>query len=312
MAAIGRLLALAAASVALLAAPSAAGAATVTNGGFETGTVAGWQTQITGGGDWYAYSGTTSPLSAFTIAAPPQGSFAAVTDQSGGGSRFLYQNVALEPGLAQNLSLDVYYNSQAPIAHPSPDSLDSSGAANQQYRVDVMKPTAPLTSLNPADILLTVFRTATGDPQVLAPTIKTADLSPFAGQTVRLRFVEVDNQFYFNASTDAVSITPSNAFTIGAVQRNKKKGTATLNLTLANPGELTGSGNGVKASSAAQAEISKSVGAGPAKLLIKAKGKKKKKLNQKGKVKLSVAVTYTPNGGSAKTQSVTVKLKKKL
>ena len=35
----------------------------------------------------------------------------------------------------------------------------------------------------------------------------TADLTPFAGQTVRLRFAEVDGAGFFNASTDAVSIT---------------------------------------------------------------------------------------------------------
>lgn len=103
----------------------------------------------------------------------------------------------------------------------------------------------------------------------------------------------------------------SNAFTLGATTRNKKKGTATLNLTLPNPGELTASGNGVKASSAG-ATISKSVTEGAAQLLIKATGKKKKKLNQNGKVKLNVAVTYTPTGGDPSTQSIKVKLKKNL
>jgi hypothetical protein len=34
----------------------------------------------------------------------------------------------------------------------------------------------------------------------------TADLTPLAGQTIRLRFAEVDGSGYFNASTDAVSI----------------------------------------------------------------------------------------------------------
>ena len=107
------------------------------------------------------------------------------------------------------------------------------------------------------------------------------------------------------------TIEPTNTFTLGAVTRNKKKGTATLNLTLPNPGELTASGDGVKAASAGGAVISKSVGAGPAQLLIKAKGKKKKKLSTTGKVKLNVTVTYTPTGGDSSTQSVTVKLKKK-
>jgi hypothetical protein len=105
---------------------------------------------------------------------------------------------------------------------------------------------------------------------------------------------------------------PPNAFTLGAITRNKKKGTATITVTVPNPGELTGSGNGVKASSAGRAVISKSVGAGQAKLTIKAVGNKKRKLNETGKVKLNVAITYTPTGGSAKSQSVKVKLKKRL
>ena len=195
MAAIGRVLALAAASVALLAVPSAATAAAVANGDFETGTISGFHPPI-------------NPL--FIIAAPPQGSYAAVTDQSDGGTRILYQDVALVPG-NHTLSLYVYYSSQAAIAHPSPDSLSSSDTPNQQYRIDVMKPSAPLTSIDPADILLAVFRTATGDPPVLLPTMKTADLTPFAGQTVRLRFAEVANQGFFNASTDAVSIASTAA-----------------------------------------------------------------------------------------------------
>jgi hypothetical protein len=104
----------------------------------------------------------------------------------------------------------------------------------------------------------------------------------------------------------------SSGFTIDAITRNKKKGTATITVSAQFPGELIATGKGVKASSAGLAVTSKSVGAGQSQLLIKAKKKKKKKLNQKGKVKLNVVVTYTPTGGSAKTQSAKVKLKKKL
>ena len=200
-----RWIALIAVSMAVLAAPAAAHAAIVTNGDFETGSLSGWQTQNTGSG-WFAYSGTASPTNALPIAAPPQGSFAAVTDQVRQGTRILYQDVALEPGQTHTLSLYVYYKSNSPIAHPATDSLDYFVVPNQQYRIDVMKPSAPLTSINPADILLPIFRTATGDPTTLAPTMMTADLTPFAGQTVRLRFAEVDGAGYFNASTDAVSI----------------------------------------------------------------------------------------------------------
>jgi hypothetical protein len=102
------------------------------------------------------------------------------------------------------------------------------------------------------------------------------------------------------------------SFTVDGVTRNKKKGTATIKVTLPNSGELVGSGKGVKASSAGQAAISKAVGVGTAQLVVKAKGKKRRKLNEKGKVKLNVALSFTPAGGSPQTQSLKVKLKKKL
>jgi hypothetical protein len=105
---------------------------------------------------------------------------------------------------------------------------------------------------------------------------------------------------------------PSNAFTFGELKRNKKNGTATLTVSVPNPGDLTGSGSGARVASAKRVMLSKSVGAGAAELLIKAKGKKRRKLNRTGKVRLNVAVTYTPAGGQPNTQSLQVKLKKKL
>ena len=115
----------------------------------------------------------------------------------------------------------------------------------------------------------------------------------------------------FRLNISAV-VAPSNSFTLGTVRRNKKRGTATLELSLPNPGELTASGNGVNAASAGRAFRSKSVGAGPAQLVIRAKGKKKQKLNRTGKVKLTPSITFTPTGGEASTRSMSVKLKKKL
>jgi len=121
-----------------------------------------------------------------------------------------------------------------------------------------------------------------------------------------------DNVFTNHEVAFDAFVRPSNDFSVDGIRRHKKKGTATLNLTLPNPGELSGSGDGAKVASAAGAVISKAVGATPAQLLIKANGKKKKKLNETGKVKLNVKVTYTPTGGDPSSQSVKVKLKKKL
>ncbi len=101
-------------------------------------------------------------------------------------------------------------------------------------------------------------------------------------------------------------VEPTNTFTLGAITRNKKKGTATLMANVPNPGELALSGNGVKSAGGA-------VNApGAAELMIRAKGKKKRKLNETGKVKLKPKVTYTPTGGDPSTQSIKVKLTKKL
>jgi hypothetical protein len=107
---------------------------------------------------------------------------------------------------------------------------------------------------------------------------------------------------------------PSNAFGLGEVKRNKKKGTATLTVDVPNPGELALSGKGVKTQRAGSGAVaSKAVtAAGTVKLLIKAKGKKKRKLNTRGKVKVNPKVTYTPTGGDPSTQSKKLKLKKRL
>jgi hypothetical protein len=109
----------------------------------------------------------------------------------------------------------------------------------------------------------------------------------------------------------AVFVKPSNAFTLGDLKRNKRKGTATLTVTVPYPGELTGSGQGVKVAGAAV--ISKTVpAAGPVNLKVRAKGRKKQKLNETGKVKVKPKITYTPRGGDPATQSIKVKLKKNL
>jgi hypothetical protein len=148
-----------------------------------------------------------------------------------------------------------------------------------------------------------------------AGTSCTIPLSGVAGNSVLSTnpgLADGDSRSFSGASSNLLNLTavfvPSNAVTVGKTALNKKKGTATLNLTVPNPGELTGSGKGVKAA-AAGAATSKAVTAGAAQLLIKAKGKKKKQLKQKGKVKLNVIVTYTPTGGDPSTQSKRLKLK---
>ncbi len=255
-------------AVALLAAPSGAAGATVVNGDFDSG-LSGWQVQhATGAGDWFAYSGTAAPIgskrptAADPVQPPPQGSHAAIADEYDPDTLILYQDISLEPGFSHKLSLLAYYDTYAPIAVPTPDTLSVDeedlrrGAGiqgNQQFRIDVMKPDAPLESVNPADILRTVFRTRTGDPEELRPTKMTADLSAFAGQTVRLRIAVAARNEVLNAGADAVSITSTPRgssgsrgsggrpilFNFGKVKRNRRDGTATLKVHVSGPGLLS-------------------------------------------------------------------------
>jgi hypothetical protein len=308
-----RRLAMGITTLALLAAPGSAAGAVVVNGDFETGSLSGWQVDNSpnpGAGDWYAYSGTTTPGGfPSSVSAPPQGAYAAVTDQSDPGRHVLYQDIVVPSSPPQYLTLFVYYRTNEPIV--SPDSLDPNGAfENQQYRVDVMRPGAAIDSVAPADILATVFRTLSGDPQSLSPTLKVVDLTPFAGQAVRLRFAEVDNQGVFNASTDAISVE-HDLITLGTPQRNKKKGTALLPVSVPVAGTLSLTGNGVVQRSTASKSVA--VQAGTTSLVVKATGKKKRKLNRKGKAKVNVTVTYTPTGTTTPGSEVAkIKLKKKL
>ena len=107
-------------------------------------------------------------------------------------------------------------------------------------------------------------------------------------------------------------VEPANAFTLGEVRRNKKRGNAKLTGSVPNPGSLALSGKGVKPV-AAGALAAKSVpAAGEATLKIRATGKKKRKLKKRGKVKVRPQATYTPIGGDPSAQSLKIKLKKRL
>src|SRR5262249_50239739 len=147
-------------------------------------------------------------------------------------SDILYQDVALEPGLEHQLSLVAYYDSYSPIAIPNPDTLSIADEAlrlpngkfqrNEQFRIDVIRPEAPLESLDPPDILRTVFAPRPGDKQSMAPRRLTVDLSAFAGQTVRIRIAVAATDEVFNAGVDSVAITTSSPVQAGSRRADGK------------------------------------------------------------------------------------------
>jgi hypothetical protein len=106
-------------------------------------------------------------------------------------------------------------------------------------------------------------------------------------------------------------------FSFARLKRNTKRGTAVLPVTVPGAGTLSLSGRGVAGQQASTSRAANAGGravasASTVKLVVKGKGKKKKTLNETGKVKLNLAITYTPTGGDPSTQSMKVKLKKKL
>ncbi|HEX3243086.1 MAG TPA: hypothetical protein VHQ97_08390 [Solirubrobacterales bacterium] len=348
-----------AALAALLLIPAASPAATVVNGDFETGNLSGWQVHnSTPEGDWFVYSGTKTPLekraeeealeeaeneeeeqevieSFPPFFPPPQGGWAAATDENQPDTAILYQDIALEPYYSHLLTMTFYYHSQAPIRVPNPDTLsvtpppppeEEDGPTQQQVRVDVMRPTAPIESLNPSDILVTLFANRNGDPETMAPTQLSANLTPFAGQTVRLRFANAVNDFVFNAGVDAVSVTstpPSNVFTKGKLKLNRKKGTATLTVTVPGAGVLTlADAGGTKKATASKKKRKpkllkpatvNATAAGTVKVPLKPTGAGKRILRKRGKLRFKASLSFTPTGGFAGSQSLkgTLKLKRK-
>ncbi|HVY55788.1 MAG TPA: IPTL-CTERM sorting domain-containing protein [Thermodesulfobacteriota bacterium] len=179
------------------------------NGSFETGDFTGWtvvQEQFSGG-DWFVYSGDTSPRSTDPVLPPPAGTFAAITDQSEPSSQVLYQDIEV-PSAGATCSVIVYYVNRAEgVTFASPSDLSYLTTPNQQARIDIMDPSAGDFDVD-GGVLLNIFQTNPGDPLSLGYTTINFDLSQFAGTIVRFRAAEVDNQGLFNFSIDDVRCGP--------------------------------------------------------------------------------------------------------
>jgi hypothetical protein len=102
----------------------------------------------------------------------------------------------------------------------------------------------------------------------------------------------------------SATVAPTNTFSLGGLTRYRNRGTASIEVSVPNPGELTISGRGIRTKSTAF------VAPGGGQVLIAARGKKRKKLNENGKVKVIPTFTYTPADGDPRSQSLAVRLKK--
>jgi D-alanyl-D-alanine carboxypeptidase len=165
---------------------------------FESGAITAWQAVGSGSGGWFVYSdghkapdpAQSDPNVPFDLPDPPQGRFAVVTDMNGPGTRILYRDLRLDGRFT--LQVTVFYAGTAPFSSPKTLAHDVP-EANQQFRIDLVGPSASIDSVAKGDVLVNVFRTSPGDPARRQPTDVRVDVSAWAGQTVRLRLATTDN-----------------------------------------------------------------------------------------------------------------------
>ena len=180
--------------------PPVPGACLLVNNDFEAGGLCGWQfTPDSGSGTWVSNDSTFDPASPDGPIAPCGGNYSAITNPTGPGLRVLSQDVAIPAAGSVILEwTDIIRNHAGVFENP-----------NQQFRVQIR---------NPIDdsILTTVFATNPGDNAFNTCTPRCADISAFAGQTVRVAFTEEDSLFYQNIHVDDVCITPGGLCSTGA------------------------------------------------------------------------------------------------
>ena len=180
---------------------------------FESGAITGWQAVGGGSGGWFVYSdghkapdpAQSDPNAPFDVPDPPQGRFAAVTDVNGPGTRILYRDLRLEGRFS--LQLSVFHTGTGPFSSPATLAYDTP-EANQQFRIDLLMPSAPIDSVAKGDVLVNVFHTSPGDPARRQPTEARVDVSAWAGQTVRLRLATTDNQGPLRVGVDNIRFQP--------------------------------------------------------------------------------------------------------
>ncbi len=179
---------------------------------FESGALTDWQAVGAGSGGWFVYTdgqkapdpAQSDPNVRFDLPDPPQGKFAAVTDMNGPGTRILYRDVKLDGRF--RLHLSVFYAGVGGFSSPQTLAYDEPG--NQQFRIDVVAPSAPIDSVASADVLVNVFNTSAGDPDRRKPSSVSVDLSRWAGETVRLRLAGTDNRGPLRTGVDDIRFEP--------------------------------------------------------------------------------------------------------
>jgi hypothetical protein len=184
------------AAATLLTAGAAQAGEKFVNGDFETGDFTGWLRTNQAGGSGNSYIQTNGGPTGFngdpTPFNPTGGNFNAGTDQGGPGSHSLSQIFFAHPGKSYVLSFDEYAHDQSGKA-PVGDGTDFTVDPNQHVQVTLSGPNNALLSYG------------AGDEDWTHRSIDLSSLITVEG-TYTVRFTEVDNQLFYNAGLDNVSL----------------------------------------------------------------------------------------------------------
>jgi hypothetical protein len=135
-----------------------------------------------------------------------------MTDAQGPGSHVLYQDFTVTGAAGPTMLNFSLFIGNRDTAFFTPSTLDfSTPELNQRARVDILAGGADPFSIAATDVLLNAYQTLPGDALVSGYTNFSVDvaalLNSHVGETLRLRFAEVDNVFTFQFGVDNVSFT---------------------------------------------------------------------------------------------------------
>lgn len=185
-------------------------AATITNGGFNEN-LDGWTVinQPDSFGNWYHTTGGIATLGGQPILDPIEGEGYAHSTQTGPTSQVLFQDIVLEADTEHFLSFDWYAQDWGNLFADA-GTLDYLASPNQHLRVDLVS--TDFDDWFGADASSGVLASILAPVAEMAPvsdwnSLLNFDLTPWAGESVRLAFRQVDNQWFFNAGIDNVRIS---------------------------------------------------------------------------------------------------------
>lgn len=181
----------------------------ITNGNFETGTFAGWTTNFQNGGAYLVdQNGSPTNLSGHATVSNPQGAtWYAVSDQTGSSAQVLLQNFIVPNGVSNiTLSFQMFVNDYDAGPVFGAANFNPNAGANQHARVDILAASVGDFATT-TGVIQTFYMGVDGGPDPHAFTSYVFPNLALAAGGYRLRFGNVQTNFFMNVGVDNVSIT---------------------------------------------------------------------------------------------------------